>query len=102
VPERVITVTAKYARCRTLGHSWDPIPVTTPPEFGVAIDLRCTECHTVRRDIVRRYDGKLLQRWYHHPDDYKYEGERLLRNEWRAMWIGGLPAKFVKAGDEDD
>ena len=61
-----------YYECRHLGHSWDDIPVTRRPPFGVYIWLRCDRCTTERHDILPSVrDGKLLSRKYYYPDGYK-------------------------------
>ncbi|HEX5016669.1 MAG TPA: hypothetical protein VFX15_03680, partial [Actinomycetes bacterium] len=57
----------EYQRCRAIGHRWENIPVTKPPAFGAAIDLRCENCATVRRDIISRPSGILISRYYIHP-----------------------------------
>jgi hypothetical protein len=90
----------QYAECRTLGHAWDSIPVTKRPAFGVAIDLRCTRCYTIRRDIVRPMDGMLLQRSYKRPDDYATE--RHSRDWWRAEYLDLIPASNRVAGATPD
>lgn len=78
-----------YVRCRSLGHAWDPIPVTKPPPWGVALDLRCEHCATVRRDIVSPTRGEVLSRSYSHPDGYK-DAEHHSRGDWRAMFVSTL------------
>ena|SRR5215471_8910107 len=92
---------ADYQRCRAIGHSWDPIPVTDPPGWGVAIDLRCEFCHTVRRDIRSRYTGERLSRRYFYDDEYKDPDHRT-RNEWWGMWVTTLSDTMVSYGDEDE
>jgi hypothetical protein len=77
-------------RCRTLGHSWDPIPVTEPPAYGVAIDLRCEFCYTIRRDIVSRYSGQVMSRRYIYEEEYRTHDEGLTRSDWRVMWVDTL------------
>jgi len=80
-----------YVRCRSLGHSWDAVPVTKPAPYGVALDLRCEHCHTERRDILSRYSGQLLSRQYRHPDGYKDTSEDgHTRSDWRAMYVTTL------------
>lgn len=92
----------EYVRCRTLGHAWDDIPVTRPPEFGAAIDLRCIHCYTVRRDIVSRYSGRLISRQYTYPDEYKDSGDdRPGRNDYRVQWLGLLSDDRVIYADDD-
>lgn len=96
---------ADYARCRALGHSWDPIPVTRPAAFGATIDLRCEHCHMIRRDIVSPYSGRLLQRGYTRPAGYslgKGEAADWSRADWRASWVTELAAdQLVVATDPD-
>lgn len=95
-------MTAESAvRCRTLGHSWDPIPVTKPPSYGVAIDLRCEHCHTVRRDVVSRYSGALISRRYDYEADYR-DAEHLTRSDWRGRWISSLEEHLAAFGAEEE
>ena len=79
----------EYNQCHALGHRWDPIPVTHPPSFGAAIDLRCENCGTVRRDIMSRVSGVLLARYYDYPEDY-HDYERHDKAWWRAAWLEKL------------
>lgn len=88
-------------RCRTLGHSWDPIPVTKPPAYGIAIDLRCEHCFTIRRDIVSRYTGKIMSRRYDYEDGYK-DTEHNTRSDWRVMWVDTLSDALRVVGPIDD
>lgn len=90
-----------YARCRSLGHSWDPIPVTKPPRFGVALDLRCVHCATVRRDILQPLSGQVLSRSYSHPDGYRDE-EHHSRSDWRAMFVSTLSDALVVRAEAVD
>jgi len=100
VPDTTLTLPVNpYARCRTLGHSWDAIPVTKPAFFGATIDLRCVHCTTIRRDIVRPTDGKLLSRSYAHPEDYKHA--RVDKDTWRSAWIRGLGPRMIKVVGDD-
>lgn len=79
----------EYNQCHALGHRWDPIPVTRPPSFGAAIDLRCENCGSVRRDILSRVTGILLARYYDYPDDY-HDYERHDKAWWRSAWLEKL------------
>lgn len=89
-----------YERCRSLGHAWDPIPVTKPATFGVTLDLRCEHCHTLRRDVVNRFTGRLEARWYHHPDGYADVGpERWRRDDWRHAWLDTLGPELAADAD---
>jgi hypothetical protein len=88
-----------FIRCRTLGHSWDPIPVTQRPQFGVAYDLRCEHCLTYRRDIVSPHSGEVLRRWYQYPDGYRATRDlRMIRSEYRVQWLGALPKRMKADG----
>ena len=93
-PEEVLS----FVRCRTLGHSWDAIPVTEPPRYGVAIDLRCEHCYTVRRDIVSPWTGALLGRRYSYPDHYQMVNPPE-RTDWRVLYVSTL-AEHLKAQGE--
>ena len=90
-----------YVRCRTLGHAWDPIPVTEPPSYGLAIDLRCIHCATIRRDIVSRSTASLMNRRYTYPDHYR-DAEQHTRQDWRAMWVTTLSEALYAIGEEDE
>lgn len=90
-----------YVRCRTLGHSWDAIPVTEPPSYGVAIDLRCEHCATVRRDVVSRSTAALLSRRYSYPDHYR-DAEHHTRTDWRAIWVTTLADHLRALGTDDE
>ena len=90
-----------YLRCRTLGHAWDAIPVTHPPSYGLAIDLRCIHCYTVRRDIISRTTAALLSRRYSYPDHYK-DDEHHTRQDWRGMWVTTLDEALRALGTEDE
>jgi len=79
----------EYNQCHALGHRWDPVPVARPPSFGAAIDLRCENCSTVRRDIVSRVSGVLLARYYDYEEDY-HDYERHDKAWWRAAWLEKL------------
>lgn len=91
-----------FYECRHLGHSWDDIPVTRRPSFGVYIWLRCTRCTTERHDIISSVsDGKLLARKYHYPEGYKTaKGERPSIEELRIHQIK-LRRKRRKARAKD-
>lgn len=63
-----------FWECRHLGHSWDDIPVTKKPPFGVYLWFRCVRCTTERHDIIQGHsNGDLLSRKYHYPDGYKVQ-----------------------------
>jgi hypothetical protein len=57
--------------CRHMGHSWDDLPVTERPPWGVYMWFRCTRCGTERYDIINQFTGELMNRRYHWPDWYK-------------------------------
>jgi hypothetical protein len=64
----------QFLECRvgSLRHAWfdhDGSGFRAPP-FGVANHYQCVRCGTVRRDIVDRVRGELLQRRYYHPQGY--------------------------------
>lgn len=74
--------------CRAFGHSWDQVPSTSPPEFGVYIWLRCIHCHSHRKDIVSPLTGELLQRWYDYSDEFKETmGRRRPRATFRVQYL---------------
>ena len=80
----------EYNQCHALGHRWDPIPVTAPPSFGAAIDLRCENCGTVRRDILSRVSAaSCSSRYYDYPEDY-HDYQRHDKAWWRAAWLEKL------------
>ena len=79
----------EYQRCHAIGHRWESIPVTHPPAFGAAIDLRCENCATVRRDIISRVSGILITRYYVYPDAY-HDYERHDKAWWRASFAESL------------
>jgi hypothetical protein len=60
-----------YWECRHLGHSWDSIPVTQRPPWGVSMWFRCERCTTIRYDIINYFSGELMSRRYSWPDGYK-------------------------------
>lgn len=60
-----------FYECRHLGHSWDDLPVTQRPPWGVYIWFRCTRCTAERYDIINQFTGELMNRRYWHPDGYK-------------------------------
>ena len=91
----------EYARCRTLGHAWDAIPVTDPPSYGIALDLRCIHCHTTRRDIISPTTYALYNRRYFYPDHYKDEEQRG-RTDWRGIWVTTLDEALRALGDEEE
>lgn len=99
--KRAPALPEEYARCRTLGHAWDPIPVTEPPSYGLALDLRCIQCFTVRRDIVSRSSYALLSRRYTYPDHYK-DTEHHTRQDWRGLWVTTLDEALRALGHEDE
>jgi len=90
-PEAHAEELIEYQRCKALRiHKWDPIPVTKAPSFGVALDLRCESCGTVRREIVSRVTGQRLARpYYYHPDGYR-EMEQHNTEWWRSAWLASL------------
>lgn len=59
-----------YYECRHLGHSWDDIPVTQRPPWGVYIWYRCERCTTERHDIINQFTGDLMSRKYYYPEGY--------------------------------
>lgn len=79
----------EYQRCHAIGHRWENIPVQRAPAFGAAIDLRCENCATVRRDILSRFSGVLVSRYYLYPDDY-HDYERHDKAWWRASFLESL------------
>ena len=79
----------EYQRCHAIGHRWENIPVTRPPAFGSAIDLRCENCTTIRRDIFSRISGVLITRYYVYPQDYR-DYERHDKAWWRASFAEAL------------
>jgi len=93
----------EYNQCHAIGHSWDPIPVTRPPSFGAAVDLRCINCTTVRRDILSRVTGQLLARYYDYEEDY-HDYERHDKSWWRSAWLeklGEFKAELVNREREN-
>jgi len=80
----------EYIQCHAVQHRWDPIPVTHPPSFGAAVDLRCENCGTVRRDIFSRVSGQRIGRpYYDYPEDY-HDYERHDKAWWRGAWLEKL------------
>lgn len=79
----------EYQRCHAIGHRWENIPVTHPPAFGAAMDLRCENCATVRRDIISRISGVLITRYYVYPDAY-HDYERHDKAWWRSSFVESL------------
>lgn len=79
----------EYQRCHALGHRWENIPVLRAPAFGSAIDLRCENCATVRRDILSRVSGQLITRYYLYPEDYHDYGKHD-KAWWRAAFVESL------------
>lgn len=61
----------KYYECRHLGHSWDQIPSTERPPWGVYLWLRCTRCTMLRKDIINQFTGELMSRKYDQPIGYR-------------------------------
>ena len=88
-PELRAEAREDFVQCHALQHRWEPIPVTTPPSFGAAIDLRCETCHTVRRDIFSRITGQMLGRSYDYPEDY-HDYQRHDKAWWRAWFAEQL------------
>lgn len=92
----------EYQRCHALGHRWENIPVMRAPAFGSAMDLRCENCATVRRDIVSRVSGMLITRYYIYPEGYK-DYERHDKAWWRASFIESLrevAAEYIDTTNE--
>lgn len=93
----------EYQRCRAIGHRWESIPVTQPPAFGAAIDLRCENCATVRRDIISRPSGILISRYYVYPEEYQ-DVERHDKAWWRSEFMESLYAAardYINTVNED-
>lgn len=93
----------EYQRCRAIGHRWESIPVTQPPAFGAAIDLRCENCATVRRDIISRPSGILISRYYVYPEDYQ-DSERHDKSWWRSSFVESLylaAREYINTTNED-
>lgn len=77
-----------YVRCRTIGHSWDDIPVTEPHPDGPQFWLRCVSCHTVRKDVIDQRWGTLLHRSYDYPDDYRLASDEMpSRDDFRLRLL---------------
>ena len=60
-----------FYECRHLGHSWDDIPVTQRPPWGVYMWFRCVRCTGERHDIINQFTGDLMSRKYYYPLGYK-------------------------------
>lgn len=57
--------------CRAMGHNWRPtnkVP-KKPPMFGVRHSVECSNCKTVRHDIINTW-GRVGQRHYVYPEAY--------------------------------
>lgn len=78
---------AEYVQCRSLGHSWDDIPVTSPSSFGVYMWFRCTRCTSERRDIISPFSGDLLSRKYIYAEGYLQNWERPAAQDLRLRLL---------------
>lgn len=90
----------KYARCRTLGHSWVPVNIATGEEITNAprklsvngitsMELICDVCGTHRNDFVVTRTGVIRRRKYSYVDGYclsKGE-ERKPRTDYRMRLL---------------
>lgn len=76
-----------YQRCHAIGHRWENVEtVPSPPAYGVAMDLRCSNCGTVRRDTFSAVTGmRIGPPKYHYPEGY-HDYERHDKNWWRAAF----------------
>lgn len=76
--------------CRAFGHSWDQIPATRKPPYGVYIWHRCIHCHTIREDIVAPWNGELRSRRYDYSEDFEAtRGPRRYRADFRVEYLKG-------------
>lgn len=85
----------EYVWCRTVGHAWQEYyPLKKNPKYiaGVRLALECVRCSATRHDIVSLYDGRLLDRQYEYPEDYRMS-EKLTRDEFRKLLISRAKRK---------
>lgn len=82
------TSAISHVDCRIFGHSWESIEADRNPAIGWYMNLRCTRCGTVRKDIVDRY-GHVDRRRYEYPDNYA-DTDRWSRSDWRLQFIRRL------------
>lgn len=88
-PHPMQAVPTVMMTCRVLRHAWEPTG-RSPSTFGTCLALRCLRCGTVRRDIVRPWDGSLLSRGYVYPDAYHERPVGASSAEWRHEWLDRL------------
>lgn len=89
-----------FSRCRAVGHAWDAIPVVDPAPYGLTYDLRCIHCYTIRRDILSKYDGRVIRRRYTYPDNYQGQNLEWDRTDWRSLWVTTLSDALLARGTE--
>lgn len=70
----------RYVTCRATGHSWEMIPSTRRPPWGTLLTFCCTDCGTIREDVIDSIYN-LSTRKYYHPDDYKTG--TVPKSDWR-------------------
>ena len=93
---------AEFITCRTLGHSWDVIPLTpdvakSPRYFGtVIVRFRCTRCNMERFDEVSRMTGHVEHRKYTQPSGYhRSKEDAVARDAWRKAFLGLADTRAV-------
>lgn len=98
-PTEVVHLSADMLRCHVYGHAWDEFYPDDMgiPLFGWRLSLRCTRCATERHDIVDGH-GRLAQRRYIYPDDYRMAADETpTREELRQAMLTNVRARLKRA-----
>ena len=75
IAEAVKQMDPTFTHCRDYGHAWEPFRGGRVPG-GWERQLRCTRCHTVRKQFigVRRGTTEIDSNRYVQPEGYRVKG----------------------------
>ena len=93
--------TYAYRRCRLIQHRWDIVDTNdwqldpAVLRHALPMQLRCTECDMVRRDLIEKGTGDVVGRRYIKPVGYSLPRyETPTRAEFRKAWLDDQVAKI--------
>ena len=81
IREAIKNMDPVHTHCRDYGHSWGPFRGGRVPG-GWERQLRCSRCHTVRKQFIAR-SGHIDNNRYVHPEGYKVQGLGAITGEDR-------------------
>lgn len=77
-----------YLRCRAIAHRWEDHQPLGRSRQGAVLTFRCAQCGMVRRDVMSRATGQLVNREYTPPKRYKDEART--KDDYRKAYVDAL------------